>query len=80
MIEFKNVSFSFPGTPVLENVSFSMKEGEFVGILGPNGGGKSTFLNLALGLLKPTTGEIIRPKKGVAYIIAKNRNKKYSLL
>lgn len=68
MIEFKNVTFSFPGTPVLQNISFSMKEGEFVGILGPNGGGKSTFLNLALGLLKPTSGEIIRPKKGVAYI------------
>ena len=52
MIVFENVSFSYPNTPVLSNVNFTMKDGEFVGILGPNGGGKSTFLRLALGLLK----------------------------
>ena len=54
MIVFENVSFSYPNTPVLSNVSFTMKDGEFVGILGPNGGGISTFLRLALGLLKPS--------------------------
>ena len=68
MIEFKDVSFSFDNSPVLNEVNFCIKEGEFVGILGPNGGGKSTFLRLALGLLKPSKGYINRDFKTVRYI------------
>lgn len=68
MIEFKDVYFSYPDTAVLSNVSFKMEDGEFVGILGPNGGGKSTFLRLALGLLKPTQGSIIRTDKTISYV------------
>lgn len=44
--------------PVLENLSFSAKRGEFIGIFGPNGGGKTTLLRLLLGLLKPSQGAI----------------------
>ncbi len=68
MIQFEHVSFSYPDTPVLNDVCFHLEEGQFVGILGPNGGGKSTFLRLALGLLKPTSGSIIRTDKKIAYI------------
>ena len=68
MITFHDVSFSYPNIPVLHHVDFSLKEGEFVGILGPNGGGKSTFLKLCLGLLKPTLGTIEVKERRISYI------------
>lgn len=68
MIQFEHVSFSYPGTPVLEDISFRLDEGQFVGILGPNGGGKSTFLRLALGLLKPVDGTITVKERKISYI------------
>lgn len=45
-------------TTILENISFNIKPGEFVILRGENGAGKSTILNLALGLLKPSSGEV----------------------
>ena len=52
MIEFQNVSFSYEsGTPVLQNLSFSIGVGEAVGLIGANGAGKSTIMKILLGLL-----------------------------
>ena len=52
MIEFQNVSFSYEsGTPVLQNLSFSIGAGEAVGLIGANGAGKSTIMKILLGLL-----------------------------
>ena len=51
MIEFQNVSFAYGQTPVVENLSFSIKKGETVGLIGANGAGKSTIMKLMLGLL-----------------------------
>lgn len=59
IIELKNVSFRYNSGMVLENVSFAVKEGEYVGIIGPNGGGKTTLLKIILGLLRPTSGEVL---------------------
>jgi zinc transport system ATP-binding protein len=53
-----NVSFSYQNTPVLENVSISIYEGDFVAVFGPNGGGKTTLLQLIMGLLQPQQGTI----------------------
>ena len=68
MIELKNVTFSFPDTEVLEDVSFTLNDGEYIGILGPNGGGKSTFLRIILGLLKPQKGEVKVTDTNISYI------------
>ncbi|WP_213318665.1 metal ABC transporter ATP-binding protein [Chlamydiifrater volucris] len=57
-ISVENLSFSYTDAPVLENVSCSVNYGDYVGVLGPNGGGKSTFLLLMLGLLKPSSGTV----------------------
>jgi len=59
-IEFKGVSFTYPEekTPALNNVSFTIKAGEHVAILGQTGSGKSTIEKLILGLYKPTEGSI----------------------
>jgi zinc transport system ATP-binding protein len=58
IIEFERVSFSYPSTPVLKEVSFQVYPGEFIGMIGPNGGGKTTLLKLILGFLKPSRGTI----------------------
>ena len=68
MIEFHDVSFSFDNNTLISHVNFRMDDGAFIGILGPNGGGKSTFLRLALGLLKPNQGSVIRTDEKVAYL------------
>src|SRR4051812_21175419 len=62
-VEYEGVSFAYSspdGSPraVLQNVSLSVRAGERLGILGPNGGGKSTLLKLTLGLLRPQDGRI----------------------
>lgn len=58
IVEFDNVDFSYHRSPVLRNVSFKIHRGEFVGLIGPNGGGKTTLLKLILGFLKPTKGAV----------------------
>lgn len=57
-IELNNVSFSYDHTTVLENLSFTVRKGEYLGIIGPNGGGKTTLIKIILGLLHPTSGTI----------------------
>ncbi|HSU27249.1 MAG TPA: ABC transporter ATP-binding protein [Chitinophagaceae bacterium] len=57
-IEFRNVNFKYSGEPVLKNFSMSVKAGDFLGITGASGKGKTTILNLLLGLLSPAQGEI----------------------
>ena len=57
-LSFENVTFSYGNSPVLSDVSFSVPGGEFLVIIGPNGGGKTTLLKLALGLLAPGEGKI----------------------
>ena len=58
VVEVKNVSFSYNGGLVLKDVNLDIKTGDFVGIIGVNGVGKSTFLRLIVGLLVPDEGEI----------------------
>lgn len=58
VIELDQVSFSYQSTPVLHQVSFQVHAGEFIGLIGPNGGGKTTLLKLILGFLKPSRGTL----------------------
>ncbi|MDO3409521.1 metal ABC transporter ATP-binding protein [Saccharibacillus sp. CPCC 101409] len=58
MIELRDVSFSYKDQHVLQNLSFSFKERDFVGIVGSNGAGKTTLLKMLVGLMPPTSGEI----------------------
>ncbi len=57
-IEVRHLDFSYEKTPVLSGVNFSVNRGDFLAIIGPNGGGKSTLMKLVVGLLKPSAGEI----------------------
>ena len=59
-IEFDGVEFAYPhGQRVLTHVDLRVEEGEFVAIAGPNGGGKTTLLRLALGLEQPSRGRVL---------------------
>lgn len=57
-IQAEQVQFSYNGTPVLRDVTFSVPRGTFFGLVGPNGCGKSTMMRLILGLLEPTCGHL----------------------
>jgi zinc transport system ATP-binding protein len=71
-IELKNISAGYNNDIVVENINCSIYDGDFFGIIGPNGGGKSTLLKIILGLLQPTKGTIHiygqTPKIGRKYI------------
>jgi zinc transport system ATP-binding protein len=58
IIELNNVCFSYTNEEVIKDVSLQIHKGDYVGIIGPNGGGKSTLLKLMLGILKPEEGSI----------------------
>ena len=72
LINIKNLSFSYDKDRVLEDVDLSVDEKDFLAIIGPNGGGKSTLLKLLLGILKAKNGSIKildkEPKKNLSEI------------
>lgn len=57
-VELNNVSVRYGNVTALDNINVEVKEGEFLGIIGPNGGGKTTLLKILTGLLKPSEGTI----------------------
>jgi len=57
-IEIENLFFSYDGAPLLERVHLQVRKGEFIGIMGPNGGGKTTLLRLLMGFLTPNRGRV----------------------
>lgn len=58
LLELKDLSAGYDKNIVLENVSFEVFSGDFIGIIGPNGGGKTTLIKTILGLIKPASGEM----------------------
>ncbi|HSX34558.1 MAG TPA: metal ABC transporter ATP-binding protein [Candidatus Saccharimonadales bacterium] len=58
IIELKNVSFAYGAQPTLHNLNLTVEPGEYVGVIGPNGGGKTTLIKLLLGLLQPQEGTV----------------------
>lgn len=72
LVELKDVSFSYlPGFPVIKNVSLNIHSGDYLGVIGPNGGGKSTLIKLILGLLTPDSGTINSFYTSVGYVAQK---------
>jgi len=58
IVRFENLTREFNGKRAVDGINLSVREGEFFGFLGPNGAGKSTTINMAVGLLRPTSGRI----------------------
>ena len=58
IVQLKNVSFSYTDTPVLSDVSLAIHAGDYLGVVGPNGGGKTTLIKIILGLVQPQQGTV----------------------
>lgn len=72
MVKFKNVIKTYGNVTALKDVSFEVKDGEFVFLMGPSGAGKTTVLKLILGEIKPDSGEVLFGATNVAKIFEKD--------
>jgi lipopolysaccharide export system ATP-binding protein len=79
IIKLENISLSFKNRSILENISFNLNQGQILGLLGPNGVGKSTIFNLITGLLKPNHGSIIIGGENVINYPIASRSKKFQI-
>lgn len=70
LLEIKNLSAGYENQVVLENVSLDIFSNDFIGVIGPNGGGKTTLIKTILGLIKPISGEVklLINKKNIGYL------------
>ena len=73
-IELKNVSKQFGGVTAVNNVTFSVNEGELMALLGPSGGGKTTVLRMIAGLEMPTSGDVFIRGQRVNDVSVRERN------
>jgi len=67
MIEVINLSKSYQNEKAVNNINFEIGENEIIGLLGPNGCGKTTTIAMILGLLKPTQGKVLINNKDIEY-------------
>src|SRR5699024_775692 len=58
IIRLENINFSYDSKVVLKNVNLDIKRGTFMGLVGPNGGGKTTIIKILLGLIEPDSGQV----------------------
>lgn len=58
LVQIKDLEAGYQAKPVLSNVSLTIMENDFIGVIGPNGGGKTTLIKILMGLLKPLKGSI----------------------
>lgn len=70
LVEIKNLGVSYDDDEVLKKVNLKINKNDFIGMIGPNGGGKTTLIKAMLDLIKPGTGEIIFhiPKSKIGYL------------
>lgn len=68
IIQIKNLSFDYGNQNILDCVNLDVQEGDFLAIIGPNGGGKTTLIKIIIGLLKPKNGEILISNNNIGYV------------
>lgn len=80
MLQVQDLNAGYNDTMILKNINFTFQKGKFYGILGPNGSGKTTFLKVISGVLKPKTGTILLEGKPIHTIKQKELAKKMAVL
>lgn len=85
LLELQNITAGYNGDPVLKNINLRVQENDFIGMIGPNGGGKTTLVKVMLGLLKPWKGKVIThiaslETRGIGYLPQVNQiDKKFPI-
>ena len=79
IVEFENVTLAYGNRIILDNISFTINEGQIFGMLGPNGVGKSTIFNLIVGNLSPKYGKIKIDGEDVSQYPIYLRTKKFKV-
>ena len=87
IVECKDLKKSYKNNVALNSINLSINKNKIIGLLGPNGSGKTTFIKLAVGLLKPTSGEIlidglpigVETKKIISYLPDRDLDKNQSI-
>ena len=79
LIRMEKISLSFGKRQILDNINFNVNNGEILGMLGPNGVGKSTLFNLIIGLIKPDFGSIIINGENVLNYPIAERTQKFKI-
>jgi len=59
LFEMKSLSASYGTNIVLQDIDFKVSDNDFIGVIGPNGGGKTTLLKIILGLIEPVKGKMV---------------------
>lgn len=75
MIKLVNINMSFRGKEILHNINLEVSQGETMVVIGPSGSGKSTILRLIIGLLKPTSGQVIIKGQDISCLSENELNK-----
>ncbi|MEN6440110.1 MAG: ABC transporter ATP-binding protein [Syntrophobacter sp.] len=76
LIRAERINFSYGGSPVLKDISFSVDKGRIVSLLGPNGSGKSTLIKVLLGIYRPGSGSVLFEGKPLSRIAPKELAKR----
>ena len=79
LLKLEKISLYFGKRKILEDLNLNLNHGEILGLLGPNGVGKSTIFNIIIGLLKPDYGSVLIEKKNVTNEPIFYRTKKYKI-
>src|SRR5438132_5306828 len=69
IIDAQHISTTYGIAPLFQNISFTVSEGDRIGLIGPNGAGKSTLLQILAGRIKPDTGDVaLRKRTRLSYV------------
>jgi len=79
LLKIRNISLFFDKRKILENINLDLNEGQILGLLGPNGVGKSTIFNIIIGLLKPHYGSIFVNNDNITAFPIFERTKKFKI-
>ncbi len=75
MLEVRGVTVDFVGLRAVDHVSFTVEEGQIVGLIGPNGAGKTTLFNVVSGLIRPSSGSVVFGDRDLSHLGPADRNR-----